>query len=96
MPRKKKKELIEEAELLGIEVPEGATYGAIQKLIDRHTPATAEEMTLGQAMLDHPRCKELRFYFSMKNAQFRGGLSKEDKQAGRELCEELNLPCPKG
>jgi hypothetical protein len=69
--------------------------GDLKRKLARLEPASDDENALGNALLNHPRQKELRRFFSMKTAKFRGGLDKDDKDEARELCKELGLPCPK-
>jgi len=93
---RKKDDLVAIAEDMGIELPEPMpTMPVIRKLIATKSPATDEEQTLGDALVSHPRKKELRFYFSMRNARFRTGLTKDEIADGTELAKSLGLPVPK-
>lgn len=93
--QKKRADWVNDAEALGIEVPAAATVKEIKKLIERKSPPTEEQLTLGQALLTHPQSAVLRRYFGMKDARFRTGLTAEEKEEGAALCEELGLPVTK-
>jgi len=93
--QKRRADWVNDAERLGIEVPPSATVKEIKKMIDRKSPPTEEQLTLGQALISHPQHKVLRRYFGMKDAKWRTGLTADEIEEGKALCEELNLPIPK-
>ncbi len=86
---------VKEAEDLGIVVEAEMTIKDIKKALDRIAPATKDQMTIGEALRSHARCKELRFYLNYRTTQWRGGLTKDQKDEGTKLLTELGLPVPK-
>ena len=95
MAQKKRAVLVEEAEKMGLDVPPASTHTDIIKQIDRAKPATEDQMILGEALLKHPRSKELRKVISMKDACWRENLTKEAIEEATVLLKQLGLPVPK-
>lgn len=96
-----KKDLIEQAKKLGLEIPKKVTVKELEELIATVAPKPANPLpeTEAEQTKDRPempieealhKFKVIRKYVSM-DGKFRTGLTKEEMAEGKKMVKQLNI-----